>query len=154
MSDDQREQMKAMTLDKERAEYLIDNVIITSLKVDADKPFYDFLQVLEEEEDSAVVKAVARDLRSQLGPSMPQPPVQQAYVPQSYSGQPGQPLYNGGLPYPTQPYLVHQPYPPAPYPPQPYYGTGQPPPGQFYSGPNPVQSYPPQGQPYPTQGML
>ena len=69
MSDDQRDQMKAMTLDKERAEYLIDNVIITSLKVDAREPFYDFLQVLEDG-DNAVVKAVARDLRSQLEQSL------------------------------------------------------------------------------------
>ena len=116
VSDDQREKMKAMTLDKDRAGYLLDHVIIPTLKVDIQEPFYNFLEVLEQDEN-VVVKKVAKDLRSLLGPPMPQP------------GQPfpGQPQY-GGQPYPGQPQYGGQPYPAPPqvYPGQPYAYPGQP----------------------------
>ena len=158
MSDDQREQMNAMKLDKERAEYLLDSVITPALKVDFQELFYNFLQVLEND-DNPVVKVVAKDVRSQLGtstvsqpnPGQP-PPGQQPHTPQSYPGQP-----NSVQPYPPQPYPM-QPYPPQPYPMQPYptqpypgyqpYAAvmGQPPPGQLYNGPNPLQPYHPQGK--------
>ena len=113
VSDDQRDKMNAMTLDKQRAGYLMDNVIIPTLKVDIREPFYNFLQVLEEDEN-VVVNAIAKDLRSLLGPPMPQPG-------QPFSGQP-----YGGQPYPGQPY-PGQPYAGQPYPGQPY--AGQPYPG-------------------------
>ena len=109
VSDDQREKMKAMTLDKERAGYLLDNVIIPTLKVDIREPFYNFLETLEQDEN-VVVKAVAKDLRSLLGPPMPQPgqpfPPQQQYSGQPYPAPPQT--------YPGQPYA--QPYAGQPYP--------------------------------------
>ena len=104
--------MNAMTLDKERAGYLIDNVIITTLKVDSQETFYNFLQVLEND-DNPVVKVVANDLRSQLGPSMP---------PQPYGGSVHPPT-QGQMPQPYPPYWGHsemaqppQPYQPCPFP--------------------------------------
>ena len=92
--------MEVMALDKQRAAYLMDTVIIPSLKLDIPEPFYSFLKVLEEEEDNLVLKTIAESLRSLLGPPMPQP----------YGGQP----YTPGQP---QHYATGQPYAPrAPYP--------------------------------------
>ena len=107
VSDDQREQMNAMTLDKERAGYLMDNVIIPTLKVDCQEPFYNFLKILEDDDNPAVVKAVAKDLRSLL------PPV-------TFASQGQYPT-----PYPVYPPQAGQPHPA--YPPQPYAGQYPPP---------------------------
>ena len=65
--------MDIMSLDKERAGYLMDKIIIPSLKLDIAEPFYNFLEALEEEEDNVVIKKIAEELRSLLGPPMPQP---------------------------------------------------------------------------------
>ena len=159
VSDNQRAQMKAMESDKERAEYLIDNVITPSLKIDILEPFYDFLQVLEGE-DNSVVKAVAKDLRSQLGPSMPQPlhgvsvhPPSQGQTPQQYPPSQGQTPQQ----YPPSQGQTSQQYPPSQgqtsqqYPPYqgqtpqqypPYQGQT---PQQYppYLGQTPPQQYPP-----------
>ena len=134
VSDDQREQMNAMTLDKERAGYLLDTVIITSLKVDIQETFYNFLQVLEDD-DNPVVKVVANDLRSQLGPSMPPQPCEGSVHPPSQGQTPPQqyPPYHRQTP--------HQQYPPY---------QGQTPPQQYspYQGQTPLQQYSPyQGHP-------
>ena len=116
--------MNAMRLDKERAGYLIDNVIIPTLKVDYQEPFYNFLKVLEDDDNPAVVKAVAKVLRSQLGLSMPpQPydglvhPPHQRQTPQQYSPYQGQmPKLSPsggeylGMPQPAQLYPFPQPY--------------------------------------------
>ena len=100
-----------MTLDKQRAGYLMDTVIIPSLKLDIPEPFYSFLKVLEEEEDNLVLKAIADSLRSLLGPPMPQPhvgpPSGQIYPPGQASA-PNQ-IYPPGQIYP----------PPSSYPPAP-----------------------------------
>ena len=157
VSDDQREQMNAMTLDKERAEYLLDTVIITSLKVDIQETFYNFLQVLEDD-DNPVVKVVAKDLRSQLGPSMPPQPCEGSVHPPSQGQTPPQqyPPYHGQTP-PQQYPPYHRQTPPQQYPPYhrqtphqqypPY--QGQTPPQQYppYHGQTPPQQYSPyQGQ--------
>ena len=90
--------MNAMTSDKDRAEYLMNKVLIPSLKADVREPFYNFLQVLEDD-DNPVVKAIVKDLRSHLRPSMPpQPP-----------GPPVQPAYHGHSPHqPMQEYSLYQ----------------------------------------------
>ena len=166
MSDKQREQMNAMTLDKERAGYLLDSVIITSLKVDIQEPFYRFLQVLEDDHNP-VVNVVANDLRSHL--KQPQLSTQRYSYPAGHLSSPypeysPQPLDE--QPSSLQPNLVHQlpipehprPEQPYPYPEQSY--PSQPPLGQqFNTGsyseepypvqPNCVHPYsrqPPQGQ--------
>ena len=72
VSDDQRDKMNAMTSDKHRAVYLWDNVIVPTLKDDNREPFYNFLQVLEEDENVSV-KVVSKKVRSFLRPPMPQP---------------------------------------------------------------------------------
>ena len=136
VSDDQRDQMNAMTLDKERAGYLLDNVIIPSLKVDIREPFYNFLEVLKEDENP-VVKAIGDELRSRLGPPMPQPNPGQYPPPTG----PAQYPPSTGQPYPTQ--YPQQPYP-AQYPQQPY-------PAQYPQQPQPGQYPPPTRQPYPGQ---
>ena len=69
MSDEDVVRMDSMKLDKDRAKYLIETVV-ASLRYDFRERFYNFLQVLEEE-DNPVVKVVAKDMRSQLEPSMP-----------------------------------------------------------------------------------
>ena len=166
MSDKQREQMDAMTLDKERAGYLLDSVIITSLKVDIHEPFYRFLQVLEEDHNP-VVNVVADDLRSHL--KQPQLSTQRFSCPDGHLSSPYPeypPQSLDGQPSSLQPNLVHQlpipehprPEQPYPYPEQSY--PEQPPLGQqFYTGsyseqPYPVQPncvYPYSGQPNPGQ---
>jgi len=93
--------MDIMSLDKDRAGYLMDRIIIPSLKLDIVEPFYNFLEVLELEEDNVVVKVIAKDLRSLLGPPMPQPHGGQPYAP-------GQPPH----------------YVPPPYAPGKSYGPG------------------------------
>ena len=147
-----------MKLDKQRAAYLMDTVIIPSLKLDIPEPFYSFLKVLEEEEDNLVLKAIADSLRSLLGPPMPQPqPSGQIYPPRQTSAPHGQP-YAPGQPHGGQPYAPGQPHGGQPYASgQPYgqpYVCGQtygPPPGQPYN-PGPPSA----GQPYPLgpQGTL
>ena len=134
MSDNQKEQMIAMTLDKERAGYLLDSVIIATLKIDIQESFYKFLQVLEDDHNP-VVKVVANDLRLYL--KQPQLPMRSFSCPAGhlsspYSEYPPQPL--DGQPSSLQHNLVHQlPIAEHPSPEQPY-------------------SYP--GQPYPSQPLL
>ena len=130
MSDDQREQMNAMTLDKERAGYLMDNVIIPTLKVDCQEPFYNFLKILEDDDNPAVVKAVAKDLRSSLRLSAASQPYGGLVHP-PYQGQTPQqyPPYQGQMPQPYHSSWEHSwmPQPVQPYPfPQPRIGNDQP----------------------------
>ena len=171
MTDDQREQMNAMTLDKDRAGYLLDTVIIATLKVDIQEQFYNFLGVLENY-DNAVVKQVGNDLRMHL--KRPQ------FSKRSFSC-PAEYYYSTPYPeYPPRP-LDGQPCslrqmsiseepspvqlcPPQPPPGQQFYSgynnleqpySGQPNPGQYptgqqlYSRSVPVQPHP--GLPYPGQ---
>ena len=139
--------MNVMTLDKDRAEYLIDTVIIPSLEVGAKESFTNFLKVLGED-DSPISKEVLKDLNTHLGPSysFQTGHPHHGYPPQSYPPQTSQS-------YPEQ---SHHGYPPF-YPPQ--TGTVQPGPfhgyppqanlpqaaGQFYPQPTPHHGYPPQG---------
>ena len=130
--------MDIMSLDKERAGYLIDRIIIPSLKLDIAEPFYNFLEALEEEEDNVVVKKIAEELRSLLGPPMPQPsgpPAGQIYPPGARQphGPPNPGQLSSGPPHPAQPY--------NPNPAQPY-NPGLPNPGQLY---NPAPPTPEQG---------
>ena len=153
--------MNAMTLDKDRAEYLVDEVIIPSLKLDIREPFDNFLQVLEDD-DNPVVIAIVKSLKSYLAGSIP---------PQRKGSLPHQPYsFPVGPDSPRQPYRYIDPSPGQPYPGQPYPGqtySGQsypvpPSPGyqhqpsyfeQSYPGSTPGQPYPGSnpGQPYPGQ---
>ena len=86
----QNEVMDAMRLDKDRASYLLDKVIIPSLKLDVHDLFDAFLRVLEEHDDDT--KQLCEDLK--------------LYLRQSVSWQPQPPQV---LQYPILPY--GQPYP-------------------------------------------
>ena len=130
--------MNVKKLDKDRAEYLIDTVIIPSLEVGAKESFTNFLKVLGED-DSPISKEILKDLNTHLGPSQPYqgPPMPQPYsTPQGPSAT--HPPYHQGPPMP-QPYYGHQgaptTYPPyhyqgPPMPQPPYHGAAPPPHGK------------------------
>ena len=149
MTDDQRKQINEMTVDKERAGYLLDTVIIATLKVDYRELFYNFLGVLEDY-NSPVVKQIGNDLRvhlKRLQPSMRSFSCPGEYYSSHYSEYPPRPL--DGQPCSLQPNLLRQmSISEEPSPVQ--LCTPQPPPGQqFYSGYNLEQPY--SGQPNPGQ---
>ena len=168
MTDDQREQMNAMTLDKDRAGYLLDTVIIATLKVDIQEQFYNFLGVLVNY-DNAVVKQIGNDLRMHLKPL--QVPMRSFSCPAEYYSTPypeypprpldGQPCSLRQMSISEEPSPV-QLCPPQPPPGQQFcsgYNLEQPYSGQYPTGqqlysrsvpvPVPVQPHP--GLSYPVQ---
>ena len=88
--------MDAMILDKDRASYLLDKVIIPSLKLDVHDLFDGFLRVLEQRDET---KELCEDLKLHLRQSLSQPSTKPPQM----------------LPYPIQ---QHQQFPygqPHPY---------------------------------------
>ena len=91
----QNEVMDAMRLDKDRASYLLDKVVIPSLKLDVRDLFDAFLRVLEERDDT---KHLYEDLKLHLRQSLSQQPFTEPSQVLQYSIlHYGQPAYQ--LPY-------------------------------------------------------
>ena len=149
--------MNAMTLDKDRASYLLDSVIIPSLKLDIHDVFDAFLHVLEED-DSPIIKRLYEDLKSYLELSLSQPsPAHPPKVSQYPQGQPQQLPFEQSHPYRQSP-QGQFPYGQSP---QGHFPYGQHPQRQFPYGQSPQVQFPyrqpPQGQfPYgqSLQGQL
>lgn len=93
----QSEVMVTMKLDKDRASYLLDKVIIPSLKLDVHDLFDAFMRVLEEHDVDT--KRLCEDLKLHLRQSLSQQPSAESPLMLQYSVPPYGRSYPNQLPY-------------------------------------------------------